>query len=49
MCVFIPRGYIQTTRIFNINPRVLLCRGQGARLMENEGINGRSFVQDWLL
>jgi len=26
-----------------------VVQGQGARLMENEGINGRSFVQDWLL
>ena len=49
MCVFVPRAGIPTTRIGNIKAQVLLCRGQGARLMENEGINGRSFVQNWLL
>ena len=42
-------AYPTQGRIGNIKAQVLLCRGQGARLMENEGINGRSFVQDWLL
>ena len=42
-------AYQTQGRIGNIKAQVLLCRGQGATLMENEGINGRSFVQDWLL
>ena len=34
MCVFIPRACIKTSRIGNINPRVLLCRGQGSEIDE---------------